>query len=494
MSGHSTTILITLVLYKLLLVGVGIWASRRSTSESDFLVAGQGLGPWVSGLSYAASTSSAWVLIGFTGFVYANGLSALWMIPGIWGGYITVWLLFGPRLRAETEAKGHVTLTDFLVADLGGPMRRAIAWTATAFIVFCFVFYIAAQFGAAANAFSSQFEMGRLEAVLVGSTIILVYSLLGGFWAVSLTDTIQGALMAVVAILLPTAAFLASGGFGGLAEAIAQTPASYQSITGGLAPHLFLGFVLGVWGVGVGALGQPHLLVRLMAVKDEAARQRGFAIAMAWAVIIYIGMTTLALSARALLGEGATGESLFYQLAADLLPPVIAGIVIAAVLSAIMSTVDSILLSAAAAISHDTGLAARRPRLAVLFARLAMVLIAVIAVWLTLSVPASVFSRVLFAWAALGAAFGPIVLVKVLGRSPSASAVWWAMVSGFALTVFFNALGQMPEQSGLVEMLRQLAILPGDPFERVFPWVPALAILVLGSRKASLPREDKVSQ
>lgn len=485
MSSDTYLILATLIAYKLVLVLVGVWASRRTRTQSDFFIAGQGLGPWVAGLSYAASTSSAWVLLGFSGFVYATGLSALWMVPGIWGGYVAVWLFFGRRLREETAAKGHVTLTDFASAGAWPSMKPVIAMVAAMLIVFCFVFYIAAQFGAAATAFETQFGLPSTEAVLLGAGVVLLYALLCGFWAVSVTDMLQGFLMALVAILLPAYAVFAAGGPGGIMAALSATvPDGYLDITGNFGPFLLLGFILGVWGVGIGAMGQPHLLARLMAIKDEPSRRRGFAIAMGWAVMVYIGMTLLALSGRALLGSGLNGEALFYQLANDLLPPVLAGIVIAAILSAIMSTVDSILLSASAAVSHDMRLTRLFPGREVLISRLVMAAITAIAIWMTLSLPASIFDRVLFAWAALGAAFGPVVVMRVLNFEPAGWAVLSAMVTGFALTVLFNALGQISgsEAGGLLAGLQALAVLPGDPFERVFPWLPALFLLWLGRR------------
>jgi len=483
MDSNTQIILITLVVYKLILIAVGVWASRRNKTESDFFLASQGVGPWVSGLSYAASTSSAWVLLGFTGFVYANGLSALWMVPGIWGGYIAVWLFFGRRLREETAEKGHLTLTDFITSNISGPMRRIIAITASVFIVFCFVFYIAAQFGAAATAFETQFGLGATESVLIGAAVVLAYGLLGGFWAVSVTDMLQGFLMAIVAIALPVAALNAVGGLDQLFSTLAQTaPEGFLDITGGHPGFILIGFVLGVWGVGMGALGQPHLLSRLMAVKDEGARMRGFGIAISWAVIVFVGMTILALSGRALLGRGSNGEALFYQVAHDLLPPILAGIVIAAVLSAVMSTVDSILLSASAAVSHDMGVSKIFPGREVLVSRIVMFSIAALAVWMTLTIESTIFARVLFAWAALGAAFAPIVIMRVLGYEPASWAILFAMISGFGVTVFFNAIGQVDitNQSGLMLTLSEWARLPGDPFERFVPWFAPLGLLWIG--------------
>ncbi|WP_291844129.1 sodium/proline symporter [Maricaulis sp.] len=483
MSQESLIVLATLVGYKLLLIGVGVWASRRNQTESDFFIAGQGLGPWVAGLSYAASTSSAWVLLGFSGFVYLNGLSALWMVPGIWGGYVAVWLWFGRRLRAETQAEGHVTTADFLAGGQSPGGKRLIAMVAAFMILFCFIFYIAAQFGAAAQAFETQFALPRLESVLVGAGVVLVYSLLGGFWAVSVTDMLQGALMLLVALLLPVAALVAAGGPAGvMASLSANESAAYLSFGGDMPVMLLAGFVIGVWGVGLGALGQPQLIARLMAVKDEAARRRGFQIAIVWAVLVFVGMTVLGLAGRALVGAGSNGEAVFYQVARDFLPPIVGGLVIAAVLSAVMSTVDSILLVAASAVSRDLGVSRRFAGQEVTVSRIVMVAIALVAVWMTLALPSTIFARVLFAWAALGAAFGPVIVMRVCGVQSGHRAVLAAMIVGFGLTVFFNAMGAL-DPAGLpapAAMAAHWAQLPGDPFERVFPWVPALLILWFG--------------
>ncbi|MFS2316779.1 sodium/proline symporter [Maricaulis sp. D1M11] len=481
MTGQTALILTSLVVYKLVLVGVGVWASRLNRSESDFFLAGQGLGPLVAGLSYAASTSSAWVLLGFSGFVFTTGLSALWMIPGIWMGYAVMWLGLGRRLREETAQEGHVTLTDFMTARTAGTGRLVLRLVSALLILFCFVFYIAAQFGAAGIAFQSEFGLGRTESVLIGAGVVLVYGLLGGFWAVSVTDTLQGLVMALIAILLPVAALLAVGGPAGLAAGLSTLPVEgFADPLGGMGLFAFLGFVVGVSGVGLGPFGQPHLMSRLMAVRDDKSRRQGFAIAMVWAVVIYLGMAVLALSGRVLVGELANGETIFYRLAADLLPAALAGIVIAAVLSAVMSTVDSILLSAAAAVSHDMGINSRFAGHEVLVSRIVMFVIAVLAIVMSLTLDSTIFNQVLFAWSALGAAFGPIVIMRVIGREPSAPALLAAMLTGFALTVVFYALGQ----SGGESVLHDLAALPGDPFERVFPWGPALLILYLGQSRA----------
>jgi len=471
----SGIVLITLIAYKLALIGIGLWASSRNRDETDFFLGGRGLGPWVAGLSYAASTSSAWVLLGFSGFVYAVGLPALWMLPGIWGGYILMWLVLGPRLQAESARHGHLTLTDFLLQDARGAGRREAALLAAAMILFCFIFYIAAQFDATGRALTEHFPISTTQAVMLGAAIVLMYSVLGGFWAVSLTDTLQGMVMAVIALGLPLVALVAAGGPGELFQELARTTdEAYLSWGGQQGVLLFIGFVVGTIGIGLGTLGQPQLTSRLMAIRDTRARLQGFAVAMGWGVLVFSGMAVLGLSGRALLPELASGEALFYAASASLLPPVLAGVVIAATLSAVMSTVDSILLAASAAVAHDTGLVRRMPGREVLTSRLVMVTIAAAAVVLTLILPDSIFNRVLFAWAALGAAFGPILVARISHRRPSGRLAAAAMATGFAGTVLFYSLGTLPADGGF---LTRLAHLPGDPFERVFPWLVPMLLL-----------------
>jgi sodium/proline symporter len=480
------TILMTLITYMVALILIGFWASRRTKDETDFFLGGRGLGPFVSGLSYAASASSAFALLGISGFVFAVGVSALWMLPGIWAGYIAVWLWMGPRLQAESKSEDHITITDFMVAGLTTKERRIVATMCALMITFSFVFFIAAQMDAAAKAFMDQFGLGLTESVIVGAIIIVTYSMIGGFWAVSVTDTLQAIVMVLVSVGLPVAAFLAVGGFSGIASGLeANAPASMVDPFGGMPAMIAIGFIIGTLSIGLGALGQPHMLSRMMAIKDEKSRRQGFVIAFTWTVAVNVGMAILGLAGRVLMPEVADGETLFYALAANLLPAVFAGIVIAAILSAVMSTVDSLLLTASSAIAHDLGLVRLFPDHGLLISRLTMAGIAIFSVFLTLSLPDSIFNRVLFAWSSLGAAFGPVIIARVAGREPNLPAITVSILAGFFLTVFFYSLGTAPVKvdNGIWTFLAELAHLPGDPFERFVPWIIPMFVLFLSSEK-----------
>ncbi len=483
--SEATVILITLVAYKVLMICVGLWATSRNKNEADFFLGGRGLGPFVAGLSYAASTSSAWVILGFSGFVFTIGLSALWMIPGILAGYAVVWLYFGRRLREESSAYQQVTLTDFMLQD--APARARAKGLATALaavlVVFCFVFYVAAQLDAAGSALSENFGMSVPAAIILGAVIVVFYSLLGGFWAVSVTDMVQAAIMMVVSVGVPVAALVAAGGPTEVWSTLsASMPADFLRIDGGHASLVFLGFVVGLVGMSLGALGQPHLLSRLMAVRGEAERRQGFLITFGWGIVVFTGMVTLGLSGRALMPDLELPETLFYRATSSYLPAIVAGIATAAVLSAVMSTVDSLLLAASAAVAHDMGVNRRFPGREAMASRASMLCVAILAVVLALNLPDTIFNRVLFAWSALGAAFGPLVLFRVSGREVGANGALAVMAAGFATTVLFYTFGAMPPTDSL---LSQAAHLPGDPFERVIPWVPGLAILLLATKTAT---------
>jgi len=437
--SDTTVVLITLIAYKFVLLGVGFWASKRVSDESDFFLAsggeGGGLGAWTAGLSYAASTSSAWVLLGFTGMVFTQGAVGLWLVPGIFGGYLMTWLVMGPKLNAETAAKGHITIVDFITEGMGGGIKRATGLLCAGLILFCFVFYISSQFQAAGNALDEVFGLGIAEAVIIGAVVIVAYCLLGGFWAASMTDALQAGVMMLACILVPVATVMAAGGFGEVVNTLhATAPKEYFSFTNGAVGMAGIGVAMGLFGTGLGALGQPQLLNRIMAVRTQGERKKAAAITIGWGVVIYSGLICLAFAGRALQVDTG-GESLFFAAAQAYLPSVLAGVVIAAVLSAVMSTVDSLLLAAASAVSHDSGVTYASPKKALLFGRLAMVGVAVIAVFLTLFLPQEIFSRVLFSWVALGAAFGPVVLVSCLGMRVRDVFKFIAIIAGFVIAV-----------------------------------------------------------
>lgn len=449
--SYTSVALITLIAYKLLLLGIGLWASRQTQNQEDFILAGRGLGPVVAALSYSASASSAWTLLGFSGIAYVMGVSAIWIGTGSVLGAIVAWAWVAPRLRQRALSQGHLTLTDFLAEGIEGKWRRAIVYLASLIILFSFAFYVAAQFQGAGNTFSSAFELPSTQALLLGAAVIMLYTLLGGFWAVAVTDAVQGALMFAVALLLPALALLEVGGLSGLANGLNSASLDWGAGNAGL---MFIGFLFGSLATGLGTFGQPHLLNRFMALRDDKALRQARWMSWGWYIVVFGGMFLLGLCGHVLFPVIDNAESIFFVASESLLPTVLAAIVLAAVLSAIMSTADSQLLVAAATLSNDLGIGKHVGQngghSALLVSRLSIVGLTLVAVCLAIYLPASIFSRVLFAWSALGAAFGPLVFARLLNISVQPSLAFFAILIGFSASVFWylqpNAVGDIAER------------------------------------------------
>ncbi|MGD9021261.1 MAG: sodium/proline symporter [Lysobacterales bacterium] len=462
------TLIATLVLYQVLLLSIGWWASRRTSDNEDFYLGGRKLGAAVAALSASASSSSAWSLLGVSGAAFAWGLPAIWLIPSTMLGFFINWYWIAPRMWRQSRQHNALTLTEFLAGPHGDPARKAIMRIGAAVILFSFTFYVAAQFQAAGHTFAGALGIDPVMAILLGSAIVLIYVMLGGFWAASITDSLQGLLMAASAVILPVIALFAVGGpvelFTSLANDELSTTALWtrqDSLAAGV------GFVIGLLGIGLGYPGQPHVVNRFMAMEDEDAIPRARMIALGWAAVIYCGMVLLGWCGRSLVTSLGDGEQVLFALATLLLPAVLAGIMVSAILSAIMSTADSQLLVAASSVSHDMRNGETPSRRALQLARWVVLAIGLAAVALAVYSPEAIFSRVLFAWQALAAAFGPL-LVVTLWRGPVAPA--WriaAMVIGFTLTVIISWTTETP----------------GDIAERYIPMLIALAMAWYGSKK-----------
>ena len=192
---NTTAALLTLLVYNAALIGVGLWARGRNQRVVDFYLGGRGLGAWTAAISASASSSSAWTLLGVSGVAYAWGMPALWLFPATVGGFLFNWAWVAPRLQKLSRNEDAVTLSAVIAPARLGEHRRIVLRLAAAIVVFCFVFYIASQFEAAGKAFEATFALSKVTSILVGACIVLAYTMLGGFWAVSVTDTIQGLLM-----------------------------------------------------------------------------------------------------------------------------------------------------------------------------------------------------------------------------------------------------------------------------------------------------------
>ncbi len=462
-------IIATLIAYQLVLLGIGWWASKRNLDGEDFYLGGRKLGGVVAALSASASSSSAWSLLGVSGAAFAWGLPAIWLIPATLLGFVINWVWIAPRLRRASLENEAVTLTEFLAGPRGDPARKPILLLGSIVILFSFTFYVASQFQAAGTTFAAVLDLPQTPAILIGAGVVLTYVWLGGFWAASITDSLQGLLMAVSAVVLPLLALIAVGGFDVLFAGLVPDETHGALLwTGQAGPVSALGFVIGLFGIGLGYPGQPHVVNRFMAAESETAIRRGRIVAISWAVCIYCGMVLLGWCGRLLLSSPADGEQLLFVLASMLLPAVLAGVMVSAILSAIMSTADSQLLVAASSASHDLrggdphdGTGLRR-------ARWVVIVVGLLAVLLATMFPEKIFTRVLFAWQALAASFGPLLVITLWRGPVQANYRVAALVCGFTLTVTLSWTTETP----------------GDWLERYLPMGLALALAWFGSRRA----------
>lgn len=435
----------TFVAYFVIMLAIGVAAWRRTADLSDYFLGGRSLGRWVTALSTQASAMSGWLLLGLPGFAYARGMNALWMAGGLLLGTYLNWKLVAKRLRvASAGLDDALTLPVYLerrFQDRSGVLRIASA----IFILIFFTVYTASGLAAGGKLFEAVFGWPYLWSAGAGAAVIVGYTFLGGFLAVSWTDTVQGMLMWFAITIVAVIAVVVAGGPGGVVHAMALSGRAMLSpLRSPDGTALGLVGVASLTGWGLGYFGQPHVMARFMAIRSVDRIPSALRIAMAWIVVAMLAAVVVGWAAYGLLDpplSGADTEKAFIVLSAQLLPPVVDGICLAGILAAIMSTADSQLLVASAAFAEDLygRLAGRRPTQArlVWFSRFSVAGIAVVAFLLAMDPDSRVLDLVAYAWAGLGATFGPAVLLSLYWRRMSrAGAIAGILTGGLTVMIW----------------------------------------------------------
>ena len=443
----STPLLITFGLYLLAMVGIGLAAWRSTRSLDDYILGGRSLGGYVTALSAGASDMSGWLLMGLPGALYLTGVSEAWIAVGLCIGAWCNWRFVAGPLRVYTERTDNaLTLPDYFTtrfsntgSTANGRLLRAVS--ALVILVF-FAVYCASGIVAGARLFESVFGLPYAQALWWGAAATILYTLIGGFLAVSWTDTVQATLMIFALLLTPVIVILSVGGPGETLRVIEQVdPSRLQWIGGG-----GLVAVVSALAWGLGYFGQPHILARFMAADSLAVIPQARRIGMTWMVLCLLGAIAVGLSGIAwatqhpqqagVLAENP--ERVFIVLAEALFNPWVAGVLLSAILAAVMSTLSCQLLVCSSALTEDFYRGFLRPnagpRELVWIGRAAVLAVALLAIFIARDPDSRVLGLVSYAWAGFGAAFGPVVLLSLAwGRMTGVGALA-GMVAG-ALTV-----------------------------------------------------------
>ncbi len=462
----SPAVIATMVIYMAICLVLGAVAYRRTSTLGDFILGGRSLGSYVTAFSAQATDMSGWLLMGLPGLAYLSGFDAVWMVMGLVAGTYLNWKFVAAPLRTATERLDNaLTLPDYFERRFDDSWRLLRTVSAIFILVF-FVFYTSSGFVAAGRLFEALFGLPYVQAMFWGSIAMLAYTFFGGFLAVSWSDVLQGSLMLIALVLVAALGLNLAGGFG-------ETLARLDSLDATLLEPLVGddGAVLGWVGIaslagwGLGYAGQPHILARFMAARSADTLEPARRVAMTWVIVVLAAAVVVGLTGRLVLEHELTGgdhEKVFIIMASTFFPPAIAGICLAGIMAAIMSTASAQLLVASAAFAEDIykGLFRRGAGRAELLwcGRLAVVAIAILAFCLALNPGSTVLGLVAWAWAGFGAAFGPAIILSLYWPRMTRAGAIAGIVAGGITVIAWKQLAVHGGIFGLYELVPGFAL------------------------------------
>ncbi len=453
-------ILVAIIAYMLMMVGIGLAVSKQNKSSSDFYLGGRKLGPLVTAMSAEASDMSGWLLMGLPAVALMGGLpEAFWTALGLAIGTYINWLVVAKRIRTYSQEIDAFTLPDFFAKRFGDG-KKILTTVSALFIVIFFIPYTASGFSACGKLFSSLFGMSYTTAMIISAAVIIVYCTLGGFLAASTTDFIQSIIM--------TIALLVVIGFGeGMAHGFGNIIDNVKNLGGYL--NVFQGYsvadgattsygalpVASTLAWGLGYFGMPHILLRFMAIEDKNKLKLSRRVASVWVTIsmgvaVLIGVIGYSLMKQGVVptyADGSAAETIIVDIAKFLstygyVPAFVGGVILAGILASTMSTADSQLLAASSSISQnliqETFHVKLSQKASILLARVSVIVISIIAIFLARDPNSSVFRVVSFAWAGFGAAFGPVVLTALFWKRTNKYGAIAGMITGGVMVFFWK--------------------------------------------------------
>lgn len=470
---NLTVVSLTFVVYLVGMLALGLVAYMRTQNLADYVLGGRNLGPIPSALSAGASDMSGWLLLGLPGYAYVAGFEAIWIAVGLLVGTWLNWLIVARRLRNySAAAKDSLTIPSYLENRFNDTSRILRVMSAF-FILLFFLFYTSSGLVAGGKLFETVFSMPYQWAVIVGTIAIVSYTLFGGFLAVSWTDVVQGLLMMAALALVPVMAISDVGGWGSMTAAMGEQNSNFLNLfTDGEGEALGLVAIVSLLAWGLGYFGQPHILARFKAISSEDRVPYARRVAVSWSAITLAGSLLVGFAA---IGYFETtvedGETVFMLLVNALFNPVISGILLAAILAAVMSTADSQLLVCSSALAEDFYKGFFRKEASqselVMVGRVAVVVIALIAAAVAMDDDSMVLDLVSYAWAGFGAAFGPTIILSLFWRRMNRNGALAGVIVGGATVVLWDQAS-----GGIFEIYE---ILPGFIFSAIAIVVASLA-------------------
>lgn len=464
MSGTMIAILAAFACYMLIMIGIGVWSMKKTQGASDYFLGGRGLSGPVAALSAQASDMSGWLLMGLPGSVYALGTGQAWIAIGLGLGTIFNWLVIAKPLRSYTiVANNSMTLPEFF-GNRYRDEKKILLGVSSAIICIFFLVYTASALASGGKLFNTVFGIDYHVALFIGAAVILIYTFMGGFLAVCTTDFIQGMMMLVALLIVPIIAWGFVGGeLPSLLEQSGVNSGHYMSLFYNGDHPITMIEILSNLAWGLGYCGMPHILIRFMAIKSEKELKKSSVIAIIWVVIslsaaVVIGVVGRAFLVPMILGEGnaPSSESVFITMIekvfTELLPlPFIGGLFICAILAAIMSTADSQLLVCSSSVSTDIYKDIINPQASdkkvLLIGRITTVVVAVLAFGIAWDPNSSVMALVSDAWAGLGAAFGPLVVMSLFWKRTNLPGAIAGLVSGALIVIIWDYIPMMGGQT-----------------------------------------------
>jgi sodium/proline symporter len=467
-----STVLLVFLIYLVGMVIVGIITARlASKSLDDFILGGKKMWTPVIALSEKGTDFSTWLLIGLPGQAFRMGIGAIWAGIGVWLGSLFNWAVIATPLRKLTGKFNALTLPDYFESRFEDN-SHLLRITSSILIVFFFTLYVSAQVVGAGKILASTFNIHQVVGMVIGLSIILFYTMMGGFIAESWTDFFQGLIMVVALVLMAIVGLVSLGGFSGVFSRIGSIdPKAVLVSAGETGTALYLGLILGGLAIGFGYMGQPHILMRYMALKSEKEIKKATIIAMTWTTFAVAGAVFLGFFAIPFLrGEIADPEHVTLAFAARILPGWLVGFILAAATAAMMSTVDSQLLVATSAITQDIYRKLVNPdasqKYLVKLARIFTAVVAIVAFILDLRAERLVYWLVLYAWGGLAASFGPPLILSLKWKGTTKIGVFTGMIVGaVTIVVWYN-----------VPVLKNFLyeLVPGFIFSLLATWIVSL--------------------